>query len=295
MRANDSPAPITVELSGGTGNQLFQLCAAVIVSKRTDREFRLDPLNLHLSMLPGSQRRRLSIGELLATHELHSAATALFLRLSNLKFGYLPEEGPSDDPISRVSTSTRRMSGYFQRFGLVEEASPEIFGRIKSSTVANTILGTKPEQYIGVHVRCGDYLKPRAQLVHGLTGQDYFMDAIRHASSITGLHDVQIISDDLAAAYSLLAKPLAEEGLTLTPAGQGSEWRDLGVLANSSAVVMSNSSFSWWGAYFAFKQHGALVVAPVPWYANGINVESILFSSDWHLINRYPESRSYET
>lgn len=235
------------------------------------------------------------IGELLATDELHSAATALFLRLSNLKFGYLPEEGPSDDPISRVSTSTRRMSGYFQRFGLVEEASSEIFGRIKSSTVANTILGSKPEQYIGVHVRRGDYLKPQAQSVHGLTGQDYFISAIRHASSVTGLHDVRIISDSPAAAYSLLAKPLAKEGLTLTPAGQESEWRDLGVLANSSAVVMSNSSFSWWGAYFAFKQCGALVVAPVPWYAKSSNVESILFSPDWHSINRLSDSRSYET
>ena len=286
MRKKNSLRPITVELTGGIGNQLFQLCAAVIVSQRTGREFRLDTLNLVLSMLPRLQQRRLLIGELLAKHELHSAAAAWFLRLSNPKLGYLLEDGPLDDSISRVSTSTRRMFGYFQRFEVAEEASSDIFGRLKSSTIGNTILRSMPEKYIVVHVRRGDYLKPRVQSYHGLIGQDYFIDAIRHASSVTGLHDVRIISDDPAAAYSLLAKPLFTEGFTLMPAGQGSEWRDLGVLANSSAVVMSNSSFSWWGGYFAFKQHGALVVAPVPWYAKGNNVESILFPRDWHSINR---------
>lgn len=292
MRAKNSLAPITVELSGGIGNQLFQLCAAVIVSQRTGREFRLDTLNLALSMLPGFTRRRLLIEELLAPHELHSAATAWFIRLSKHKRGYLCEEGPLDDPISRVSTSTRRMFGYFQRFGVAEEANSEIFGRLKSSTIAHTILSSKPKKYIVVHVRCGDYLKPRVQSMQGMTGQDYFIDAIRHASSVTGLHDVRIISDDPAAACSLLAEPLSRKGFTLMPAGQGSEWRDLGVLANGSAVVMSNSTFSWWGAYFAFKQHGALVVAPVPWYSKSNNVESILFSRDWHSMNRHSDGRS---
>lgn len=292
MYGKNSLAPITVELSGGVGNQLFQLCAALIVSQRTGREFRLDTLNLALSMLPGFQRRRLLIGELLAPHELHSVTTACRIRLSNQKRGYLIEEGPLDDPISRVSTSTRRMFGYFQRFGVAEEASFGIFDRLKSTTIANTILGGKPEKHIVVHVRRGDYLKPRVQSIQGLTGQDYFINAVRHASSVTGLHDVQIISDDPTEAHSLLAKPLSESGFRLMPAGQGSEWRDLGVLANSSAVVMSNSSFSWWGAYFAFKKHGALVVAPVPWYSKSNNVESILFSRDWHLISRHSNSRS---
>lgn len=293
MRIKSSTAPITVELSGGIGNQLFQLAAAVVVSNRTNREFRLDPLNVVFSGFHGVQRRQLLISELLSKSELLGVSSAMFLRLSSSTSKRLCEAGPLDDVIQRVDGSTRRIFGYFQRFELAESASTEIFSRLESSRVSRQILQPEPKQYIAVHVRRGDYLRPKAQSYHGLIGKDYFLNAIRFASSRTGIGTVKIVSDDSIAAEDLISKPLMTEGFTVLPQSPDTEWGDLGVLANSAAIVMSNSSFSWWGAYIAHKQHKTLVIAPEPWLVvNSSGIETVLFAKEWHVLNRYSGSKS---
>lgn len=293
MRIETSTAPITVELSGGIGNQLFQLAAALVVSNRTNREFRLDPLNVKFSGFRGVQRRQLLISELLKKNELLGVSSAMLLRLSSSTSKRLREEGPLDDLIQRVDGSTRRMFGYFQRFELAETASSEMFSRLESSRVSRQILQPEPKEYIAVHVRRGDYLRPKAQSYHGLIGKDYFLNAIRFASSCTGIRTVKIVSDDSIAAEALLSKPLMTEGFRVLPQSRDTEWGDLGALANSAAIVMSNSSFSWWGAFIAHKQHETLVVAPEPWLVvNGNGIESVLFTKEWHVLNRYSGSKS---
>jgi len=286
--------PIAIELSGGIGNQLFQFCAAVYVSRETGREFKFDTLNLTLSRLPGVQRRRLSIGELLEQHEIHSIAQASYLRLSTRKSRVLWEEGPLDDPLERVSETTLRVFGYFQRLEIVERTYEDLVKRMLRSNVTNILQRNRLEARIAVHVRRGDYLTAKARSYHGLIERDYFMDAIQFASSKTGIRSVLLVSDDPKAASELLLRPLQSDGFLVLPHRQASEWIDLAALANSAAVVMSNSSFSWWGAYFGFKQHRALVVAPIPWLATCSGFEAVLLAEEWHKIRRNSGSRSIE-
>lgn len=276
--------PITIELSGGLGNQLFQLSAAMVISEKTNRQFKLDPLNLKLSVLPGVQRRSLSIGNLLRPNEMHSARTALCQRIVTPKSRCLREEGPLDDVIARIGNSTERVFGYFQRYGVAEQVHPEIIARLRHAAIAGVNVQNGAEERIAIHMRRGDYLKMKTRKFHGLIDRDYFVSAVRHISSVTGIRSVVIVSDNLEEAYAVLFGLLSSEGFSVIPHNQQSEWNDLGILANSAAVVMSNSSFSWWGAYLAYKQHNAVVVAPSPWFTSSNGVESILFARDWHQI-----------
>ena len=63
-------------------------------------------------------------------------------------------------------------------------------------------------------------------------------------------------------------------------------WDDLTILAGSDAVVMSNSSFSWWGAYLAWRNHGARVVTPAPWFANPSTPAPKLIPDAWTVLPR---------
>jgi len=283
MQESHAP-PITIELTGGLGNQLFQLSAAVVISQRTSRQFKLDTLNLTLSALPGVQRRRLHIGDLLKSDEVLSARKSLYQRFVAPRSMYLCEKGPVDDLIARISDSTLRLFGYFQRFQVAEGAYQDVIARLKLSSLANVILRSNSEARIAIHMRRGDYLNVKTQNYHGLIDQAYFMDAVRYISSVTGISSVIVVSDSPLEASKLLLGPLTSEGFSVIPYSQQSEWNDLGVLANSAAIVMSNSSFSWWGAYFAYKQHNAFVVAPNPWFASNNGVESILLAKEWHQI-----------
>ncbi len=278
----ESHKNLFVDLQGGLGNQLFQLAAAIVLSRRTGRKVHLDPWRLHLSCLPGVQRRRVSIGALVQDGEVLSLVSSLRHRLFDRGSRTEHELGPLDTPLERTNVATRRLVGYFQQIAIVNESWCELEKRIVSSSV----ITRNAVKRIAIHIRCGDYMKPSARRFHGLTASDYYKNALREVSKVCSFRDIYVVSDDPKMARRLLGSYPAREGFQVDFGTGIDEWQDLLELASSAAIIMNNSSFSWWGAFLATKWHDSFVVVPSPWFAEDSGVELLLFHPNWRVIDR---------
>jgi hypothetical protein len=64
-------------------------------------------------------------------------------------------------------------------------------------------------------------------------------------------------------------------------------FQDLQFISNAQGVIMSNSSFSWWGAYLAEKKNQATIIYPKPWFAGNFPDPQYFFRSNWKSLNRF--------
>jgi hypothetical protein len=116
----------------------------------------------------------------------------------------------------------------------------------------------KAKKHVVVHIRRGDYLNENLTLDIG-----YYRAAIEH---IHDQHNYYIfISDDVEFVEDAFSY------LTNSYISKNNEIIDLQFLINADICILSNSSFSWWGAYLNNKN--AKVIAPKFWFGNKFNGE----------------------
>lgn len=132
---------------------------------------------------------------------------------------------------------------------------------------------------VAVHVRRGDYLSWDG--VNYALPEAYFQQAIDIArQQAPGGRSVKflMLSDDLAwvRAHFRGDEYLIHEG----PAPH--EIVDLQAMMHANAVITSNSSFSWWGAYL--NERRAPVIGPAKWlgFQSGIEYPVGIFPPGWH-------------
>lgn len=117
--------------------------------------------------------------------------------------------------------------------------------------------------YTCVHVRRADYLEIDGWALPA----SYFAEALAAAGAWTDAGPVIVVSDDLDAARAELGHL---RGLRFEA---NSAMVDLLLLMNADKVILSNSSFSWWGAWLN-RRPGVRVVAPEHWVGFEAAIES---------------------
>ncbi len=118
-----------------------------------------------------------------------------------------------------------------------------------------------------IHVRGGDFLSSNSQL-----GGDYYQAALRRLER--GLDQVAVLSDDPRHVYRLFGQNVsilsngAEERHDMTASHHrgGSFVMDFIELLHARQIILSNSSFAFWGA--VLNLHHARVIAPRYWAAH---------------------------
>ena len=108
----------------------------------------------------------------------------------------------------------------------------------------------------GIHFRGGDYFKSPGI---GVLGSHYYLRALEHCSAYS--NEIQIYSDDEKNARSLFGSFLEEDSFTISQ--ETSPLKVLNEMSRSKNFIGSNSTLSWWAAYFANQQ---LSVMPTPFY-----------------------------
>jgi hypothetical protein len=108
--------------------------------------------------------------------------------------------------------------------------------------------------YVCVHLRRGDYRDWNGGRALPTT---YFVDALRALGDLGGMPVVVISDEPQTAAVELAEFPGAR--FEANPA-----MVDFLLLVNASAVVASNSSFSWWGAWLN-RRPSPRIVVPEHW------------------------------
>lgn len=124
------------------------------------------------------------------------------------------------------------------------------------------------DKRVAIHVRRGDY-------VHNAFYVDLFADGYyeRAMAEFPGAKFL-VFSDDI----KWCKKQKVFKGCDFVQ--QDDEVDALNLMASCNGHIIANSSFSWWGAYLS--PHKGIVIAPIKWFADG--VERVGIPSSWKRI-----------
>jgi hypothetical protein len=236
---------VTTFIQGGLGNQMFQVALALAVSYR-DHAFAAFP-----RIKPEGAHMITNRGEYWTTvfQKVFSVPTHTYPFES---FRTLDERWDhSLTPIPSVQSNVM-YKGYFQSskyfFGLEEQIKAVL--RWKEWK-------TKPN-VLGIHVRRGDYVKLGWTLP-----VEYYLESCKTVLTPT-VSTIEVYSDDKEWCTTVLLPALQSiisGDVKITSCAH--DYEELYELSGCEAIVMSNSSFSWWAAFLSKANH---IVAPNPWF-----------------------------
>ena len=161
-------------------------------------------------------------------------------------------------------TDSTEIDGYFQSEKYFKEYEDDIKKVMTLKPEHKDILTSKlpsnGNKNVSLHIRRGDYL--RLQHIHPIMSMDYFVNGINHIKNELG-GDVNLIifSDDITWCKENFTN-LNDDLLFVE--GQN-DYDDLFMMSYCDHNIISNSSFSWWGAWLN-PNPTKVVIAPTKWF-----------------------------
>jgi len=251
---------ITTKLQGGLGNQMFQWAATYSAAKKYSTDYFFD-LSYFRKEKSKSTRWNLQITKFQNVDVSESIAPChLPIREDRGNFG-------------EIENNTF-LSGYWQSEKYFLDCSDEI--RSKFHFDRNTIkyvMKKYPDirgNSLSIHVRRGDYLW--LQEIHPVLTVEYFKRAYDMIGDATS--SVFIFSDDIS---------WCEENLKFDNAIFVNEdlMTDLCMISLCKNNIVSNSSYSWWGAWLNTNPEKK-VIAPKTWLGRKSNYnQEHIVPSNW--------------
>lgn len=206
------------------GNCMFMYAAAIAHAARTGQFFTRTPHGMKTWECASDVLGDYGAGEI----------PALSNRWKEPSFAYTPIPTDMQDVI---------LEGWFQSEKYFEDQAPLI----------KSIFPRPIEQpgFCGIHVRRGDYVN-----------NPHFIkldrDWYEHAMQASGFRRFLVFSDD----PQYCADTLFPNDIRVSIVIQSKPILALKMLAGCEAVIMANSSFSWWAAWLAEHNHWAKIIAP---------------------------------
>jgi|688.fasta_scaffold549171_2 hypothetical protein len=237
---------ITSYLQGGLGNQMFQISAAYSLSLKLNVEYSFD-FNSSFVSTQGHKANRYK-------DNLFKNVSNKLLNFNNFKIYREPSFKYNELPL----IDNLCLLGNFQTEKYFLENKNEVLNLFNFEKENHELIKQFLYKKIGnekitaIHVRRGDYLdKPE---FHPTCDMDYY----KKGMDIIGDKKYIIISDDIEwCKNNFLGDDFIFSPFT-------NEIEDLYLLMNCDNHIISNSSFSWWGAYLCEKENK--VVSPKTWF-----------------------------
>ena len=256
---------ITSHLMGGIGNQMFQISAAVALSMDMGVEYKFD-FDVCYTPAQGntSNKYRDNIFKNINNGHLNQGD---FKRYTQPQFSYV--KLPKVDNIS--------LFGDFQSVKYFEHHHNEIFNlfdlgteRLKKCVeFQSEINPSVGEKITAVHVRRGDYLtKPN---FHPVCTVEYYQKAMEEIGGGIFI----FVSDDM----KWCKENFKGDNIFYSPFTN--ELDDLSLINSCDNQIISNSSFSWWGAFLCNGEDN-IIIAPSVWFGSqGPQDTQDIIIEDW--------------
>jgi hypothetical protein len=249
----------TVKIQGGLGNQLFGLAfarSAAIVAEA--------PVALDLSSYEADRYGRgfelreftRTWGALVLAHRPLAGSRAAHALASVAPLaGFVTERrAPRDETALRAMIERGRyFSGYWQNeaYMLDAERFRRQVRRLIEEGGRRTVAGA-----VVIHYRT--YKEERRRRARRTPGGRYFAEAIELIERTSGpVPEIVLVSDD----PDLARRRLGDLGRPVLTADHESGWQDLALMVRARGLILTNSSFSWWGGFCSEAQ---TVVYPRP-------------------------------
>ncbi len=286
---------IVSELSGGLGNQMFQIAAAFALSRDLNADLKVDLRMMRSSprvyalgcfqtefieaKLEGYLLRNIRSYRSKIRHVL---TTNPFCKRINL----FEEKGAFvfDDRI-RKQKGDIYLRGYYQTEKYFSHHAGEIrklftFRHESNGSNATFLKLIQEGQSVFVHIRRGDYVSnPIFNQHHGTCDLNYYQSAFELISERVRGATFFVFSDDLAWAKENVSPP----GHTVFVSGNDGDaaaFEDLRLMSHCKHGIIANSSFSWWGAWL-MTNPVKTVIAPKVWLRDQSVPVKDLIPTNW--------------
>jgi len=264
---------VEVELRGGLGNQLFIFAAGFALAKRLGAQIRLNSWRFTHDEKRDNQVQSLLNRVRVKSHRPGKFGFSLVSKFVEPHFDYCAQINELSAPIY--------LEGYFQSELYFADCTKELvklFDGVSANFSQRALTGLG-EDAVVLHIRRGDYLDPKTEAFHGLTPVRFFQRASSHLYELgfTGPRYVFTDSPDV------LALEIKEEDWLLVDDTSLSDFEVMHLMGSGAALVTSNSSFSWWAAWWGEQRGLSKVVVPSPWFKGNLHTPTLI-PSRWEIL-----------
>jgi hypothetical protein len=253
---------VTVNLMGGLGNYLFQICAAYSYAIKYNKyaEINLNYLSTghtHISNYFDNIFKNLNfINESQKIYHTYNEPFFNYKEIQNFNVDL-------------------KLHGYFQSEKYFNFCKNEIKNLFKiSDDIKSKLLlkyGNIPKNSCSIHVRRGDYIN--LQHIHPIQTLDYYKASTENFDSDCTFY---IFSDDVNWCennFNFLKNKIIVSG--------NMDYEDLYLMSLCFNNIIANSSFSWWGAWLN-DNSDKIVICPKKWFASNFTEEyADIFPEQW--------------
>lgn len=260
---------IFLKVSGGLGNQLFQYAAALKYSIFHKMNIKLD-----LSDYSYNSDRCFSLPNIIDMNVESCSCPSYSSFLSRcifkllVKLSYLSGVFYSSSESRSLSClkSNIHLYGYWQNYEFIKSVLPVMRANLSLNVNSLFLDQIKSSKFpVCVHVRRGDYFSTSSlQGKYGVCTEDYYLRSINHMASIINDPHFYLFSDDVEWVEAHLLEHIRYP-TTIIKDKNLSDWQELLLMSNCKAHIISNSTFSWWGATLA---DSPTVIAPSSWFVD---------------------------
>lgn len=222
---------VTAKLYGRTGNRLFQQAAAIGYATRNGLKYSPDR---------------------------YPYAPHIHIKESGHNYQELPY-------IDQWKNNTIVLDGYWQ--------SAKYFDHCREEVLKAFGFNWELKQgWCSIHVRRGDYLIYPDK--HPMVTMDYLVSATSRMEANHGVNRFHVFSDDIEwcrNSFTWLQKEIRSTSHWTFEYSEGrTEWEDLELMSGCEHNIISNSTFSWWGAYLN-QNPNKVVISPSKdnWFGEG--------------------------
>jgi|GEM_PF-6532902 len=259
---------MNIYLVGGLGNQLFQTALAISFHQELDVEVTLNCRTLRNRSL-GVDSLAIPDGISLQRGNPYSKT---FHRLASR--GLLPNTYTEKDVAKYIQKPTREafgdranFYGYFQSLEYFSNNQVHVAKMFSTLEILPDI-----EPYIALHVRGGDYLLYEKYYKLQST---YYLNAIQKANQDRNMN-IKVYTDDPFYASQIISEMNLKSNSKYKfefMTAERDPWITFHGLVNAQALIVANSTFSWWAGWLA-SRNGKIVIRPSLYYAKKIQPKS---------------------
>lgn len=263
---------IIVKVWGGIGNQLFQYVFGQYLHHRFGEEVCYDDNSfVSVDRLRKRELDALSANVVYDNRCVFSRHRGMSNRLLRFMFQLSPRHHfiKEGHPLPKIyhASHVYFFQGYWQDINYYEWLQENVPSFAISSRrfpkeleeIKKLILSVS--ESTSVHVRRGDYFTPKLINTFGVCDAPYFERAMKKVLEEKPMTQFFVFSDDLEWVKNNVSLP---ETAVLVPNYEISQFAYIELMSLCRNHIISNSSFSWWGAVLN-NQVGTMVISPRRW------------------------------
>jgi hypothetical protein len=258
---NEPKKKVIINLKGGLGNQIFQICFAYSVAKKNNADLSI------IKTISEHNKNNIDYYNTIFKNfpnidNVNSYFTTYYEALD--KFAtFIPE-------LLDLKNNTK-FDGYFQTEKYFINYKEDILKLLTNNSVYDSISKYKNESYV-IHIRRGDYV---GNSTHYIDLDLYYSNAIKYITGIDNNAHFFIISNDIdyCKNYAVL------KDINKTFYENNNELETLYFISVcNKGCICGNSSFAWWGSYLNMNSN-KIVIFPDKWINFSADFSDIYYTN----------------